>query len=64
MSEPDGPRLGLERRMVAYYREMYQEHAPDQRSGMCPVCKRVGCEDYRFATASLIAAGEPLPEST
>lgn len=53
---------GLEPRMVAYYRKMYLIHADDRTTGLCWVCKRSKCEDYRFASASLITAGQRLPD--
>jgi len=62
MSGPHSdPPVGLEPRMLAHYRERYLMHMNDVMTGKCRICRKRTCDDFTFAKASLIAAGEQLP---
>ncbi len=54
--------MGLEPRMVAYYRELYINHRANPDTNRCHICNVGRCADFLFARGSLIAAGISLPE--
>ena len=59
MSGPyQGDPLPLSQQLIAYYRQVMTVHANDPRIEVCRICRKRNCDDYRYARACLIAAGE------
>jgi hypothetical protein len=47
---------------VAYFRQVLLIHANDPKTGICAVCGKASCEDWRAAYDQLAVAGELMAE--
>jgi hypothetical protein len=53
-----GESVELSARLVDYYRRMLVTHTDDPVHGMCRVCAKRRCADWRYARSQLASAGE------